>query len=490
MYICVFICQCILIIWRLCALFWCDFQLRMLTSFFEGKKSRCHFSHFLTPSADSLSLLTLENCWCGVRTSRAYTRKPLSISVIPEILLSLAMYGTWVNKKKTAEASPPFRYCVAKGDTLSSIAAKTKQSEKTIKELNPLIFCGKNTTVYPGQELIVDEALAVSLPPPPEFIDYGWGQMHVVRAGDTVKSVAEEYNTTEKAIRSDNRQYFPHGERGIMFPGQMLHIRIINTIIPDLNNNHRVDPCTKIHIVTKSDSFESICDMYNITQARLLLQNKVTFPVGMKPRLVPGQELIVGRHAPDPIDDENHHHDLDHPHHYMRRHIAEVELTKQIHVVVDGETPESIAEMYGMTMAEMREYNRAYFPRGYRGQILPHYKLVVKRRNTKRMPSPRSSLRLSLPEGNDDEVAAQGHHHSHGNNGRENGIMISSSSSSSSSSSWRTQQEKRWRDKYPIHDNKYDGRDDDDNEDNDLRDVYGGSTSSTNSSDDNDDDAK
>ncbi|OQR98226.1 hypothetical protein ACHHYP_09009 [Achlya hypogyna] len=268
------------------------------------------------------------------------------------------MYGTWSNKK--AESSAPFRYSVIKGDTLSSIAAKTNMSESKIKELNPLIFCGKSSSVYPGQELIVDEPLAVSLPPPPEFIDQGWGQMHVVRSGDTVKSIATEFNTTEEAIRNDNRQYFPKGERGIMFPGQMLHIRVINTS-PEAEVR---DPHALLHIVAPGDTFESICATHATTKERLLLKNKVAFPNGMKPRLVVGQALVVGRNTA--AEDR-------------MRHIGEVKLTKQIHVVQVGESPESIAADYGMTIDELREFNRAYFPKGYRGEIRPNYKLVVKR---------------------------------------------------------------------------------------------------------------
>ncbi|EQC42009.1 hypothetical protein SDRG_00855 [Saprolegnia diclina VS20] len=270
------------------------------------------------------------------------------------------MYGTWGNKKQAAESAAPFRYSVMKGDTLSSIAAKTNMAEKKIRELNPIVFSGKSNNVYPGQELIVDEPLAVSLPPPPEFIDQGWGQMHVVRSGDTVKSIALEFNTTEEAIRNDNRQYFPKGERGIMFPGQMLHIRVINTI-PDPNH---VDAHAIMHVVTHNDTFDAICAQHKTTKARLLLKNKGAFPNGMKPRLVPGQALVVGHNSA--AEDR-------------MRHIGEVKLTKQIHIVQVGETPESVAAHYGMTIDELREFNRAYFPKGYRGEIRPNHKLVVKR---------------------------------------------------------------------------------------------------------------
>ncbi|RHY01773.1 hypothetical protein DYB25_003348 [Aphanomyces astaci] len=280
------------------------------------------------------------------------------------VLYLIAMYGTWGNKKKALDSTAPFRYFVVKGDTLSSIAIKTKQAEDKIREMNPMVFCSKNATVYPGQELIVDESLAVSLPPPPELIDHGWGQMHVVRSGDTVKTIAVEYNTTEEFIRSDNRQYFPQGERGILFPGQMLHIRVVNT---QQSDELVLRPGDVVHVVTSNDTFESIAATYHTTRARILLKNKSAFPIGHKPRLTAGTTLIVGHNAE--IADRV-------------KHVGEVKLTKQIHEVEYGETPESICELYGMTMDEMRDFNRAYFPKGYRGDIRPSFKLVVKRQDS------------------------------------------------------------------------------------------------------------
>lgn len=318
-------------------------------------------------------------------------------------------------------APSPFRYEVQEGDSLARIAAKLSTTEERLRELNPMLVPATasrkhRVKVYPGQQLVVEEARQVSLPPPPEVIDNGWGQMHLVRSGETLKSIAMQYNTTEELLRQDNRQFFPTGERGVLFPGQLLHVRIVNTggmedvrvtrdgSISSSSDSSDLSGATytstsavaytkyKTHVVEKKDSFESICKAYAITYAQLLQMNRGRYPVGARADLVVGERLIV----PDLYASQQA---------ASRRNVAEVKLTKQIHIVEVGETPESIAAKYRMTYEELREFNRAYFPKGYRGEIRVGYKLVVKRVEDERVADDRSADSRSAYQsiGDDDE---------------------------------------------------------------------------------------
>jgi LysM repeat protein len=310
----------------------------------------------------------------------------------------ISMYGTVSSSssQQREELTPPppspspFRYHVQEGDTLASVAHQTQTTEAALLALNPLLGRKKrHVKLYPGQQLIVEEARAVSLPPPPECIDSGWGQMHLVRAGETMRGIAALYNTTEEILRQDNRRYFPTGERSMLCPGQLLHVRLMNTGEMEEDEPADVDAAAsqlnaqgeheatytgtsaafaryKTHLVTPSDTFASICEAYSIPYAHFLQINRGRYPVGQRAELVPGERVIV----PDLLAAQQA---------AGRRNIAEVKLTKQIHVVEPGDTPEELAKRYGMTYDEMREYNRAYFPKGYRGGIRPGYKLVVKR---------------------------------------------------------------------------------------------------------------
>ncbi|RLN14057.1 hypothetical protein BBJ28_00017880 [Nothophytophthora sp. Chile5] len=315
------------------------------------------------------------------------------------------MYGTVSSSSsgsRDALAPPPptpspFRYAVQAGDTLASIAHKTQTTEAALCALNPLLASSgskkKRVKLYPGQQLIVEEARAVSLPPPPECIDNGWGQMHLVRAGETLRGIAALYNTTEEILRQDNRRFFPTGERSLLCSGQLLHVRLMNTGEMEaddpavsgrdvdakasaLNAQGEMEATYtgssaafaryKTHLVTSSDTFKSLCEAYAIPYAHFLQINRGRYPLGQRAELVVGERVIV----PDLLAAQQA---------TSRRNIAEVKLTKQIHVVELGETPEGLAARYGMTYDEMREFNRAYFPKGYRGEIRPGYKLVVRR---------------------------------------------------------------------------------------------------------------
>ncbi|CAH0489810.1 unnamed protein product [Peronospora farinosa] len=313
------------------------------------------------------------------------------------------MYGT-VNTSTSVGSSrddfappppsvSPFRYHVQEGETLSSIAAKMQITETALLALNPQLGCKKrHVKLYSGQQLVVEDARDVSLPPLPDCIDNGWGQMHLVRPGETLRDISVLYNTTEESLRQDNRRYFPTGERSRLSPGQLLHVRHINTgemesddlILGNGDADHKTSALDgigqdvtytntsavfaryKTHVVTSTDTFESICKMYTIPYAHFVQINRGHYPMGQRAELVVNERVIV----PDLLATQQA---------ARRRNIAEVKLTKQIHVVKPGETPEELAKRYAMTYDEMREYNRNYFPKGYRGEIRPGYKLVVKR---------------------------------------------------------------------------------------------------------------
>lgn len=263
-----------------------------------------------------------------------------------------------------------FRYIVEKGDTLQKIAQKTHRKVEDVFRLNADLFSGsKHPKVYVGQALIIDDPGSLSLPPPPALIDEGWGQMHVAASGDTLESIAEAYNTTTDAIRSDNRQYFPVGERRSLYAGQILRIRQVNTVdhakvvSADKDKIERYQTHT---VVLPMDTLESIAEHYGMTVPELLEANRVQFPVGARLDLHNGMTLIVRQKEKKEQSG-------------TMRNIAEVTLTKQIHQVQPGDTTESIAEQYNMTRDELREFNRAVFPKGYRGTIRPGMQLVVSR---------------------------------------------------------------------------------------------------------------
>lgn len=295
--------------------------------------------------------------------------------------------------------SNAFRYIVKPGDTLESIVASTHISLDHLISLNPYLVPTRSSRsseapprqLYPGIALTMDKPGRILLPPTPALIDQGWGQMHLVTSQDSLVSIAAAYNTTPQAIRQANRRYFPSGEKGYLHPGQLLCIRQQNNVLeaqtgPLLSSSlPEPPPAQQYHVIdlSRGDSFDSICQQYQLNWTTFMKYNQHLFPTGSALQLVDGMKVVV-YHPHHSCPDSNtatyrkNHNTHHHAHH---RRIGEIQLTKAIHHVLEADTPESIAQEYHMSLDELREWNRAVFPKGYRGELCQGQKIVVKKRS-------------------------------------------------------------------------------------------------------------
>ena len=159
-----------------------------------------------------------------------------------------------------------FMYTVKSGDSLYSIAKKYNTTVNAIIDINNLA----STNLYIGQVLRIPETYTpeedIKLP---NFINY------VVKKGDSLYTIAKEYNTTVKQIMDDNSLINPN-----LSIGQNLKIRISNNnivieecfgedYIPPTNNNIN----TLEYTVKKGDSLYNIAKKYNSTVSELVALN-------------------------------------------------------------------------------------------------------------------------------------------------------------------------------------------------------------------------
>jgi LysM repeat protein len=147
---------------------------------------------------------------------------------------------TWTPRPtETPTLLPPLTYQVQPGDTLSAIAAMFDTTVEDILALNPgiapealsvgrvlLIPAG---TLTPTPTPTLDPNIPT--PTPGDFI------IHVVKGGDTLISIAEEYGVSVEVIREANPIQLPVGSDDI-FPGQSLIIPVgtpVPTPTPTVN---------------------------------------------------------------------------------------------------------------------------------------------------------------------------------------------------------------------------------------------------------------
>ena len=170
-------------------------------------------------------------------------------------------------------------YIVKRGDTLYSISSKFNTTVNKIKELNNL----DTNTLSIGQTLLIPSTLPPNIDEPPippidepnlppiEEPSIQETEIYIVKRGDSLWSIAKNYNTTvDELIRLNNLSTI-----NLQIGDQLL--------VPKQNNSEN-----KIYIVKKGDTLWSIAKNNNISVDRLKEINSLTSNL-----LSVGQELLL-----------------------------------------------------------------------------------------------------------------------------------------------------------------------------------------------------
>ena len=149
-------------------------------------------------------------------------------------------------------------YIVKKGDTLYSIANKYNTTVDELKQLNNL----STNTLSIGQTLLI---------PSREIIEdiMTDNEFYIVKSGDTIYSIARNYNTTIDEIKSLNNL-----TSNLVSVGQTLKIP--------------TQKITTTYIIEKGDTLYSISNKFNTTVEKLKQLNNLT-----SNNLTIGQELLI-----------------------------------------------------------------------------------------------------------------------------------------------------------------------------------------------------
>lgn len=170
-------------------------------------------------------------------------------------------------------------YIVKRGDTLYSISSKFNTTVNKIKELNNL----DTNTLSIGQTLLIPSTLPPNIDeptippidepnlPPIEEPSIQETEIYIVKRGDSLWSIAKNYNTTvDELIRLNNLSTI-----NLQIGDQLL--------VPKQNNSEN-----KVYIVKKGDTLWSIAKNNNISVDRLKEINSLTSNL-----LSVGQELLL-----------------------------------------------------------------------------------------------------------------------------------------------------------------------------------------------------
>lgn len=143
-------------------------------------------------------------------------------------------------------------YTVQRGDTLWSIAKKLNTTVDELKRSNNL----NTNLLYINQQLKVPDYSTVE----DTNISY------VVKKGDTLWSIAQQYNTSVSDLKKNNNL-----TSDFLSPGTILKIPTSSSIIPDDEEN--IISSGNVYEVKRGDTLYSIAKLYNVSVEDILNLN-------------------------------------------------------------------------------------------------------------------------------------------------------------------------------------------------------------------------
>ncbi len=158
-----------------------------------------------------------------------------------------------------------FLYTVKKGDTLYSIARVYGVSVDSIKNLNYLT----NNDLYIGQVIRIPEMYTK-----PEEMNVPSYVNYTVKKGDSLYSIARDYQTTVDALMQDNGL-----KNTVLVVGQNLKIRmgLSGEVLECFGEGYTPSNSSSFqYTVQKGDTLYSIAKKYNVSVSDILKENNLS----------------------------------------------------------------------------------------------------------------------------------------------------------------------------------------------------------------------
>lgn len=140
---------------------------------------------------------------------------------------------------------------IKKGDTLSSLARKYNTTVSKLVELNHI---ANPNLIYAGNTLIVPTTENTS----------SNKEIYIVRSGDTLSEIAQQFQTTVQIIAKENNIQ----NVNLIYPGQKLIVR----------SNCKYDCGHRLYTVQRGDTLWSIAKRYHTTIANIVRLNRIKNP--------------------------------------------------------------------------------------------------------------------------------------------------------------------------------------------------------------------
>jgi LysM repeat protein len=214
----------------------------------------------------------------------------LKSGVIPAASVSTSI----PNSLRPAQPAAPAEYTIARGDTISSIAARYGLDTYAVLKLNKL---QPNTVIYPGQKIkLTGSVMPASAPAakpaaPAAATASTGGSVYTVKSGDTLGAIAARHGVKLSEVLGWNGLNMS----SIIYPGQKIKIGSGQSAAPapaasPAPAQAAAPPASSGSYTVKSgDTLSAIAAKHGVKLSDILSANKLT----MSSMIYPGNKLVI-----------------------------------------------------------------------------------------------------------------------------------------------------------------------------------------------------
>ncbi len=245
----------------------------------------------------------------------------------------------YVKKKKTEK---PKVHIVEAGETLSSIAEKYNIKVSDLKEWNNL----ESDIIYVGQELRLTKPATVKK----EKTDKTKAKTHTVKEGENLTIIADKYNVTVEDIKKWNNL-----KSDVIKVGQVLIVSDTEKTTKD-----KKPAGNKItHTVKEGETLSKIADKYAVTVDDIMEWNELEDDL-----ITVGQTLVIYTKK-NIQEDKTKKEKTD-----KEKNKKEKTTKTKTYTVKKGDTLASIADKFGVTVNQLKKWNKLKSDKITVGQVL------------------------------------------------------------------------------------------------------------------------